>query len=88
MWTLSLFQPINVEGGPETHAFCVVYSQTDLNSFRKAEEELHRLYESEYVSSKAVILVANKTDLVRGRVVSTEGEKKKEKKMLELRTDQ
>ncbi|XP_034230159.1 uncharacterized protein LOC117638997 [Thrips palmi] len=63
--------PLN-EGQPEPHAYCVVYSQADLPSFRKAEDELQRLWTGGSVGTKAVILVANKTDLVRGRTVTAE----------------
>ncbi|KAK3927649.1 GTP-binding protein GEM [Frankliniella fusca] len=63
--------PLN-EGQPEPHAYCVVYSQADLASFRRAEDELQRLWTSGCVGSKAVILVANKTDLVRSRTVTAE----------------
>ncbi|XP_034253616.1 GTP-binding protein REM 2-like [Thrips palmi] len=56
----------------EPHAFCVVFAATDRGSFRLALQALERLWQSETVGTKAVILVANKTDLVRGRTVSTE----------------
>ncbi|KAJ1519368.1 hypothetical protein ONE63_004664 [Megalurothrips usitatus] len=56
----------------EPHAFCVVFAATDRGSFRLALDALERLWQSETVGTKAVILVANKTDLVRGRAVSTE----------------
>ncbi|KAK3927648.1 GTP-binding protein GEM [Frankliniella fusca] len=56
----------------EPHAFCVVFAATERSSFRLALDALERLWHSETVGTKAVILVANKTDLVRGRVVSTE----------------
>ena len=50
----------------------MVFAATDRNSFRLALDALERLWNSETVGTKAVILVANKTDLVRGRMVSTE----------------
>ena len=40
-----------------------------------AEEVLQTLWRSDYVSARAVILVGNKVDLVRSRLVSTEGKK-------------
>lgn len=49
-----------------------MFAATDRASFRLALDALERLWHSETVGTKAVILVANKTDLVRGRAVSTE----------------
>ncbi|KAG8300694.1 hypothetical protein J6590_070722 [Homalodisca vitripennis] len=54
------------------HAFCVVYSTSDRSSFQQAEQSLQFLWKTDAIRSKAVILVANKTDLVRSRVVSTQ----------------
>ncbi|XP_076669647.1 uncharacterized protein LOC143369498 isoform X2 [Andrena cerasifolii] len=56
----------------EPHAYCVVYSTTDRASVRVAEEVLQTLWRSDHVSARAVILVGNKVDLVRSRLVSTE----------------
>ncbi|KAI4504432.1 hypothetical protein M0802_000903 [Mischocyttarus mexicanus] len=53
----------------EPHAYCVVYSTTDRSSARIAEEILQELWRGDHVSTKAVILVGNKIDLVRSRVV-------------------
>uniref|UniRef100_A0A023F2Y1 Putative gtp-binding protein rem n=1 Tax=Triatoma infestans TaxID=30076 RepID=A0A023F2Y1_TRIIF len=53
-------------------AFCVVYSTADKASFKTAEKALQQLWKTETVRSKAVILVANKADLVRSRVVSSQ----------------
>jgi hypothetical protein len=66
-------QPENCISSYEPHAYCVVYSTVDRASLRCAEETLQCLWKSDTVSSKAVILVANKTDLVRSRTVTTEG---------------
>ncbi|KZC12937.1 GTP-binding protein RAD, partial [Dufourea novaeangliae] len=55
----------------EPHAYCVVYSTTDRGSVRIAEEVLQTLWRSDHVSARAVILVGNKVDLVRSRLVST-----------------
>lgn len=71
---LLMLQPMNE--GAEPHAYCVVYSQSDLASFRRAEDELQRLWTSGCVGTKAVILVANKTDLVRSRTVTAEGKRR------------
>lgn len=54
--------------------FCVVYSTSDRESFQQAEMWLQALWRTDSIRTKAVILVGNKTDLVRIRVVSTEGE--------------
>lgn len=59
------------------HAYCVVYSTADRDSFRVAEECLQTLWRTDSIRNKAVILVANKTDLVRSRVVSNQGKSKK-----------
>ncbi|XP_017769598.1 PREDICTED: uncharacterized protein LOC108557553 isoform X2 [Nicrophorus vespilloides] len=56
----------------EPHAFCVVYSSADRSSMECAENILQTLWTLDTISTKAVILVANKADLVRSRVVSTE----------------
>ncbi|XP_054274322.1 uncharacterized protein LOC128994092 isoform X1 [Macrosteles quadrilineatus] len=54
------------------HAYCVVYSTADRGSFQQAEQMLQTLWKNDAIRTKAVILVANKTDLVRSRVVSTQ----------------
>ncbi|XP_025831617.1 uncharacterized protein LOC108734398 isoform X2 [Agrilus planipennis] len=57
----------------DPHAYCVVYSSADRSSLVCAERILQTLWMMDNISTKAVILVANKADLVRSRVVSTEG---------------
>lgn len=57
---------------PDLQAYCVVYSSSDRSTFNIAETILQTLWTSDSVSTKAVILVANKADLVRSRVVTTE----------------
>ncbi|XP_032678903.1 uncharacterized protein LOC116847715 isoform X1 [Odontomachus brunneus] len=64
--------PENCIATYEPHAYCVVYSTTDRASVRVAEEVLQSLWRSDHVSARAVILVGNKIDLVRSRLVSTE----------------
>uniref|UniRef100_A0A8D9ETG0 GTP-binding protein RAD n=1 Tax=Cacopsylla melanoneura TaxID=428564 RepID=A0A8D9ETG0_9HEMI len=54
------------------HGFIIVYSTIDLGSFHVAEQCLQALWKKDSIRSKAVILVANKTDLVRCRVVTDE----------------
>ncbi|KAH0953635.1 hypothetical protein HN011_001603, partial [Eciton burchellii] len=64
--------PENCISTYKPHAYCVVYSTTDRASVRIAEEVLQSLWRSDHVSARAVILVGNKVDLVRSRLVSTE----------------
>ncbi|GJQ76474.1 hypothetical protein Trydic_g2186 [Trypoxylus dichotomus] len=59
----------------DPHAYCVVYSSADRSSLECAERILQTLWTLDTISTKAVILVANKADLVRSRVVSTEGKR-------------
>ncbi|KAL1115291.1 hypothetical protein AAG570_007322 [Ranatra chinensis] len=54
------------------HAYCVVYSTSDRQSFKVAEQCLQALWKADAIRTKAVILVANKTDLVRSRVVTAQ----------------
>lgn len=63
---------VNKYNDQNLHAYCVVYSSSDRCSLDVAEGILQTLWTSDTVSTKAVILVANKADLVRSRVVSTE----------------
>ena len=57
-------------------ALVIVYSVVDSNSFQKAEEILQYLWRTGSSTNKAVILVGNKSDLVRTRVVSIVGKEK------------
>ncbi|XP_047002723.1 uncharacterized protein LOC124620098 [Schistocerca americana] len=68
----SEMSPENCVTTYDPHAFCVVYSTADRGSLRVAEEVLQCLWKSDSISTKAVILVANKTDLVRSRTVTTD----------------
>ncbi|KAG8237089.1 hypothetical protein J437_LFUL017367 [Ladona fulva] len=68
----SEMSPENCISTYEAHAYVVVYSTSDKSSASVAEETLQCLWKSASVSTRAVILVGNKTDLVRSRVVSTE----------------
>ncbi|XP_049816936.1 uncharacterized protein LOC109599248 isoform X2 [Aethina tumida] len=56
----------------DPHAYCVVYSSADRASLQCAEKILQTLWTLDTIGTKAVILVANKADLVRSRVVTTE----------------
>jgi len=51
----------------------VVYSVTDRESYKFAGEILRYLWQEGLTHDKAVILVGNKCDLERARVVSSEG---------------
>ncbi|GFQ96559.1 GTP-binding protein GEM [Trichonephila clavata] len=53
-------------------AYLVVYSVTSKRSLQLAKEILRLIHKWDNVDSKALILVGNKTDLARHRVLSTE----------------
>ncbi|KAK6622305.1 hypothetical protein RUM44_002116 [Polyplax serrata] len=53
------------------HACVVVYSVDDKNTFQVAEDILNYLWRENYTHDKSVILVGNKSDLARSRVIST-----------------
>ncbi|KAK4293877.1 hypothetical protein Pmani_033462 [Petrolisthes manimaculis] len=55
----------------DPHACVVVYSITDKASFKKAEDTLTYLWRQNYAKDKAFILVGNKVDLARARIVNT-----------------
>ncbi|OQR77961.1 hypothetical protein BIW11_06722, partial [Tropilaelaps mercedesae] len=52
-------------------AYLVVYSVTSKSSFAAAKEFLQTIRKWDNMAARAIILVANKTDLVRLRVIST-----------------
>ncbi|XP_041972646.1 NHS-like protein 1 isoform X2 [Aricia agestis] len=54
------------------HGYCVVYSTADRASFAEAERRLQALWAAGHTSRRAVILVGNKADLARSRVVPTD----------------
>ena len=64
----------NADDISKIDAWVVIYSVSDKVSFRDAASSLGRIWSKGYVEKRAVILVANKTDLERTRVVSTTGE--------------
>ena len=53
--------------------YIVVYAIDDSESLQEAERILSYLKSEEILHRNAVIMVANKTDLVRSRVISTNG---------------
>ncbi|KAJ9593178.1 hypothetical protein L9F63_015275, partial [Diploptera punctata] len=55
----------------EPHACVVVYSIVDRATFKTVEDILNYLWRENYTHDKSVILVGNKADLARSRVIST-----------------
>ncbi|XP_033606471.1 ras-related protein Rap1-like [Cryptotermes secundus] len=53
----------------EPHACVVVYSIVDRNTFKVGEDILNYLWRENYIQEKSVILVGNKADLARSRVI-------------------
>ena len=51
----------------------MVFSIVDKASFRVAEEIINYLWQENYTKDKAVILVGNKADLARSRVITSQG---------------
>ncbi|XP_045455808.1 uncharacterized protein LOC123665565 [Melitaea cinxia] len=64
--------PDNVISEGAAHGYCVVYSTADRASFAEAERRLQILWAAGHTSRRAVILVGNKADLARSRVVPTD----------------
>lgn len=58
----------------EPHGCVVIYSVVARSSFRVAEEIVNYLWNEHVTRDKAVILVGNKADLARSRVIQTAGE--------------
>lgn len=67
------FQVENQIGTYDPNGYIVVYAVDDAESLREAERILTYLKSEGIITDHAVILVANKTDLVRSRVVSSNG---------------
>lgn len=57
----------------EPHACVVVYSVVARASFQHAEETLNYLWREGYTQEKSVIVVGNKADLARSRVITANG---------------
>lgn len=57
----------------EPHACVVVYSVVAKHSFQFAEETLNYLWRENITKEKSVIVVANKADLARARVIPNAG---------------
>nr|XP_036218874.1 putative GPI-anchored protein pfl2 isoform X1 [Bactrocera oleae]XP_036218875.1 putative GPI-anchored protein pfl2 isoform X1 [Bactrocera oleae]XP_036218876.1 putative GPI-anchored protein pfl2 isoform X1 [Bactrocera oleae] len=56
----------------DPHGYCVIYSAADRSSFTVAEHVLQVLWTNQNIAQKAVILVANKADLARSRLVTSD----------------
>ena len=56
--------------------FIVVYAVDDEATVDVAEQILSYFKSEDIISNQAVILVANKTDLVRSRIISSNGKNK------------
>ena len=65
------WQDVSLYG--ETDAYIVVYSVTDKETFDEAVEVLYEIRKSPERNNAAIILVANKNDVVRNRNVTAEG---------------
>ncbi|CAG5093108.1 Similar to Rrad: GTP-binding protein RAD (Mus musculus) [Cotesia congregata] len=59
------------ENQPE--AYIVMYSVIDKVSFQQAEELLSKLHDQNVMRARPAILVGNKIDLVRSRVINFQG---------------
>lgn len=59
----------------EPHACIVVYSIVSRTSFQVAEEILNYLWQEHYTQEHTVIVVGNKSDLARSRIISANGKK-------------
>ncbi|XP_022241267.1 GTP-binding protein RAD-like, partial [Limulus polyphemus] len=70
--TLASFSDFEEDATGSADAYLVVYSVTDRDTFENAVDILFKLREQGYTAKRAVILVGNKSDLVRSRTVSTE----------------
>ena len=71
---LSIQQSNDFLTNEQVDAYVIVYSVEDRKSFEGAIDRLYELRQEEDDRHKAVILVANKSDLVRTRVILEEGE--------------
>lgn len=71
-----LSQPDECLTNYDPHGYCVIYSAADRSSFSIAEQVLQILWTNQNIAQKAVILVSNKADLARSRLVTSEGKYK------------
>ena len=68
-----IIQVENMMSTYDPHAVIVVYSIIDRASYHEAEKILNYLWKMSYNETKGIILVANKIDLERSRVISHDG---------------
>jgi len=59
----------------DVDGYIIIYSITDRRSYQKAVDQLYSIRGDAYVTSgtKPIILVANKSDLERSRIISKQG---------------
>ncbi|OQV11488.1 putative GTP-binding protein GEM [Hypsibius exemplaris] len=62
----------NLSEVPPADAYLLVYNVTDRTSFESVIDNLYDLKQSPETRDRAIILVGNKSDLVRARIVTTE----------------
>lgn len=68
-----MFQELNVWKQYDVDGFLIVYSITDRRSFQKSVDLLQEISQHEESQHRAVVLVGNKSDLVRSRTVGEDG---------------
>ena len=74
-WCVSLpLSEQNFQNYGDVDAYVIVYSITERSSFQHAVELLSQIYARDDQRRAAVILVANKSELVRSRQVGDDGE--------------
>ncbi|CAG0878723.1 unnamed protein product [Darwinula stevensoni] len=71
-----IFSECSSEETPDSDGYIVVYSVTDGSSVEWAESILQQLWRLGCLGTRAVILVANKADLERSRIVTSDEGKK------------
>ncbi|XP_055379407.1 J domain-containing protein DDB_G0295729 isoform X2 [Condylostylus longicornis] len=64
--------PENWLSNYDPHGYCIIYSSADRDSFSLAELILQSLWTTENIAQKAVILVGNKADLARSRMITSD----------------
>lgn len=63
----------NLSEAPPADAYLLIYNVTDRTSFESIIDSLFDLKQSRETRDRAIILVGNKSDLVRARIVTPEG---------------
>ena len=70
----------------DVDGFIIVFSITDRRSYQKASDAVNNIREKDTESMKPVILVANKSDLERSRMIGKEGTENKDVGRIKTRT--